>query len=147
MKLKMIVGSVIALTLGLGNIAHAGQGNYTPPERINCSLNSASQLVCNGFNRQYLVEDRTTAELEKGKSETFYFTSGVAYFTPSMNEANIFFTYTSNKFKLVKLKTINASIHPNVQKGDWEKFKEDIYTCDAGYMGCTLTNLPAFAKK
>ena len=145
MKLKAIVGSV--LFLALGNMAYADGGRYAPPERINCTVNNASQLVCNGFNRQYLIEDKTTADLEKGKTETFYFTSGVAYFTPSMNEASVYFSYNNSKFKIVRLKTVNSSIHPNIQSGDWEKFKDDIYVCDTGYMGCTITNLPTVAQK
>lgn len=141
MKLKIMIGSTIALAF-MSSIVYAVSGGYYPPERINCTLTDSSQVNCSGFSRQYLIEDTSNANLKKGKDETFYFVSAAAYFTPNHDEASIFYTYNNAYFKMVKLKTINTSIRPDFENGDWKKLNDEIYTCDASYMRCPITNLP-----
>ena len=145
MKLKIVAGSIFALTLGLIGVAHANAvSSYYPPERIHCMLSGQNEVSCDEFNRQYLVEDTSNADLQQNRHETFHFVSGAAYFTPDQKEAVIFYTYNNHHYKMVKLKTINPNIRPDLFNGNWRKVAEDIYTCDAGYMSCPITNLPAF---
>jgi len=141
--MKVIVTGLAALLLGLGSVAYAA-GDYFPPERIHCSrTNDAAKPVCTEFNRQYLTEDVAT-NIEVGKDEVFSFASGSAYYTPD-NAVAVFFTYKNPHFKTVKLKTVNASIKPDLANGSWRKISGDLYICDAGYMHCPINNLPAKA--
>jgi hypothetical protein len=142
MKFKMIVGSILAATLGLGSIAFAKTGTYYPPERMHCGLN-AGKLVCQDFNRQYLTEDTTNADFPDSTMQTFNFVSSAAYYAPSLDEVSVFFTYNNAKAKMVKLKTIVTSIRPDLSSGSWKKVHSDLYTCDEGYMSCGITNLPS----
>jgi hypothetical protein len=135
------LASVIALTLGLTGIACAGN-NYFPPERIDCRLSGGEQLNCDGFNRKYLLEDTYNADFPKGRDDTFHFYSAVAYFNSDQSEASVFYTYHNTSGKMVKLKTFNTSIRPDLTFNTWKKFKNDIYRCTAGYMQCPITNLP-----
>src|SRR5262245_42061031 len=114
MKLKAIVGSALAITLGLGSVAYAGGSDYFPPERINCKTNSVGRLNCSDFNRNYLVEDTYTADFPAGKDVVFNFNSGVAYHTPNESQWTVFFTYKDTHGKNVKLKTVNESIRPDL---------------------------------
>ncbi len=139
--MKVVITSIAVLVLGLGSVAYAA-GDYFPPERINCSKTSdASKPVCTEFNRQYLTEDAAN-NLEVGKDEVFSYASGAAYFTPD-HQTVIFYTYKNQHFKSIKLKTVNTSIKPDFTTGAWRKLKDDLYICDAGYMHCPITNLPA----
>ena len=145
MKLRTIIGSALALTFGLCSLAFAS--DYYPPERIHCSLSTAHKLSCEGFNHQYLAEDTYTADMTT-RDETFLFHSGVAYYTPDMNESSVFFTYKNSYGKIVKIKSTNTQIRPNLQTGSWFQHRQDktIYLCDAGYMNCPITNLPGLHK-
>lgn len=136
MKIKALIATV--LTLGINSAAFAFT-DYYPPERLSCNLTN-NKLTCSDFNRNYLMEDTYTADFNKGE-EMFHFGSAVAYF--AQNEASIFFTYHDNDNKMVKLKTVNTSIKPNLTKGQWKRVTDDIYTCDVGYMSCPITNLPS----
>lgn len=148
MKLTTVMTTLMVaiLTLGLTSIGYASS-RYYPPERINCKLDSTEKLSCSCFNRHYLAEDATNANLEKDKYEIFHFISAAAYFTTNQDEVRVFFTYHNPQGKLVKLKTINNSIRPDFDNGNWKKLTDDVYTCDAAYMQCLVTNLPAFTSK
>ena len=82
------------------------------------------------------------------KDETFLFHTGVAYFTPDLNESSVFFTYKNSFGKAVKIKTTSTQIRPNLKVGSWYQHRSDktIYQCDAGYMNCPITNLPGALK-
>lgn len=134
--------STVAVTLGMVGIAHAQTYNYYPPERIHCMLNDTEALSCNEFDRQYLIEDATNADLKKNEGMTFHFFSAVAFFTPNKEESSIFFTYHNHLQKVVKLKTTDFSLKPDLKNGAWKQLNEDIYICDAGYMHCPITNVP-----
>lgn len=138
MKLRtIIVSTVAALSFGVAISANAAD-TYYPPERIHCAL-SNNKLACEGFNRQYLVEDTYTADLST-KDQTFAFKSGVVYFTPDKSQASMFFTYRDAKHKLVKLKSASPSIRPDFENGNWIKMDEDLYVCKDGYMHCPITS-------
>jgi hypothetical protein len=141
MKIKHAVTGLAALIVGLSGVVHAA-GDYFPPERIHCAMSSANKLSCEGFSKDYLVEDTYTVNFPAGKDVSLYFKSGVAYFTPDQSEMSIFFTYKDINDKTVKLKTVNNSIRPDLTNGAWKKFKQEFYTCDSGYMSCPITNLP-----
>lgn len=145
MKLKAVIGSMVALTLGLGSMAYAA-GDYYPPERIHCMLNNVDKLSCDEFNRQYLAEDTTNADFPKGKDDIFHFVSAVAYMAPRQDQASVFYTYNNAKSKMVKLKTINTAIRPDLKNSSWKKFKDDVYTCVDIETKCPITNLPSFSK-
>ena len=100
MKLNYVI-SLAALTIGLSSTAFAGL-DYFPPERMNCKLDQANQLSCDGFSRQFLVEDSFAADFPNGKSQVVHFVSGAAYLTPT-GEASVFYTYNDNAGKMVKL--------------------------------------------
>jgi|GEM_PF-2121463 hypothetical protein len=140
MKLKTIIGSAVALTLGLGGVAFAA-GDYFAPERMHCKIDNAGKLSCSDFNRSYLTEDTHTAQLPPGKDLVFNFATGAAYFDEGSNAWTVFFTYKDTSSKNVKLRSVNTSIQPDLKNGAWKKNK-DIYTCTAGYMSCPITNLP-----
>lgn len=142
MKITYMFGHVAALVLGMSGVVHAA-GDYFPPERLHCSMDSLNKLTCDGFSRQYLVEDTYTVNLPAGKEVSLMFSSGVAYFTPDQNETSIFFTYKDNFNKTIKLKTVNTSIRPDLKNGEWKKLKNEFYTCDSGYMSCPITDLPS----
>jgi hypothetical protein len=137
-KMKALVGASLLFIAGLGNVAYASIESYYPPERINCRLNEANRLTCDGFNREVLTEDTTTVDFPAGKDEMLGFHSAVAYFTPDHNQATLFFTYHNAKQKMVKLKTMDVAARPDMTNGSWKKFKDDIYTCHAGYMNCSF---------
>ena len=135
MKLNHVLG-LTALTLGLSTTACAGL-DYFPPERMNCKLDQTNQLICDGFNRQFLVEDAFSVDFPNGKSQVVHFVSGAAYVTP-VGEASIFYTYNDNAGKMVKLKTTTSKIQPDLAFS-WKQLNSDIYTCTAGYMQCPIT--------
>ncbi len=141
MKLRtIIISSISVLSLGFAAVSFAGlkgENNYYPPERINCSLDH-NRLSCEGFNKQYLVEDTYTADLSS-KEQAFAFKSGVAYFTADHNEATVFFTYRDAKNKIVKLKSVHTSVRPDFTNGNWVKMDEDLFVCKDGYMNCPIT--------
>lgn len=139
MKLKSLIVSAVALTLGMGGVAFAS-GDYFPPERMHCKLDQAGKMVCSDFNRQYLTESTHTADLPPGKDLVFNFSSGTAYKT-NENEWAVFYTYKDPASKNVRIRTINTTIAPDMVNGNWTRYK-DIYTCTAGYMSCPITNLP-----
>lgn len=141
MKTKHAVGCLMALMVGMSGAVYAS-GDYFPPERVHCLMNSVNKLTCDGFSRQYLIEDTYTVNFPVGKDVSLYFSSGVAYYTPGQKEFSIFFTYKDVNGKSVKLKTINTAIKPDVKNGAWKQFKDEFYTCDTGYMSCPITNLP-----
>lgn len=143
MKLRAIIGSALALTFGLCSAASAA--DYYPPERMQCHLQGSNKLVCEEFNHQYLVEDTYAGHLTS-KHETFLFSYGTAYFTPGMSESIVYYTYKSAYGKLVKIKSVNATIRPDINVGNWHRKNansDDIYECNAGYMNCPITNLPS----
>lgn len=144
MNLKQMVIGACALTFGAFGIAHGQTFHYYPPERIHCMLDDSANLSCNAFDRQYLIEDITNAELKKGEGITFHFYSAVAFFTPNKQEASIFLTYHNHDQKIVKLKTTDFSLKPDLKNGTWKQVNEDIYVCDSGYMNCPITNLEQF---
>ena len=136
MKLKTICAGIIGLTLGLGSIAYAAT-SYFVPEHVQCTLDSKNKLSCNDFNRNLLTEHTyTNADFENERNKLFSFFSAVAYFTPE-KEWSILFTYKDTKYKNVTLRTVNTSIKPDLKNGSWVKFKDEFYTCDAGYRSCT----------
>ena len=145
MKLRtIIVSSISVLSLGFATISFAGStgaNNYYTPERINCSLDH-NKLSCEGFNHQYLIEDTYTANLSD-KDQAFAFYSGAAYYTPSKSEATVFFTYRNAQSKVVKIKSANTSIRPDIENGSWTKVHDDLWVCKAGYMNCPITSLPS----
>lgn len=130
---------LIALSMGLANGAYAGSDSYFPPERIHCTLNTAGKLSCFEFDRHYLAEDLSTADLEQGKDEIFYFSSGSAYFTPDQKEVTVFYTYKNAYLKTIKLKSVSPSIRPALENSGWKKLNDGLYTCLAGYMRCPIT--------
>lgn len=138
MKLLKIVGSVVALSLGLTGVS-AAANSYFPPERIHCTKATASKIRCEGFSHTYLTEDMASAHFDK-KEDTFYFVSGVAYFTPDMKEATVSFTYKNSEHNKMKLKTTSILLHPDLSNttSSWNKVQDDLYTCDAGYMNCPI---------
>jgi hypothetical protein len=140
MKLKAVI-SVMMLGLGINGIAYA---NYIPPERLECSL-VGGKVNCEGFNRQYLTEHIYSANFEAGKEKILTFKSAVAYFTPNQTEWTVLVTYKDLQNKEVLLKTVNYSIKPDLKNGDWERVKNEFYTCGSGYMSCSLTNLPTLS--
>lgn len=142
MKIKHALTGLAALIVGFSGVAHAA-GDYFPPERIHCTVTSANKLACEGFSKQYLMEDTYTVDFPAGKDISLYFKSGVAYLTSDNSEVSIFFTYKDVNDKMVKLKTVNTSIRPDLSNGAWKKSKQDFYTCDSGYMSCPITNLPS----
>jgi hypothetical protein len=140
MKLNTIVNSMLVFGLGLSlsgvSSAAFAVGDYYPPERMHCMLSAAGKLSCSDFNRQYLVEDTYTANLEVGKDMIFRFARGVA-FSAGANEWSIFYTYKNADGKNVKLKTSSILIKPDLQNGAWTSFK-NYYTCTTGYMSCPI---------
>jgi hypothetical protein len=136
MKIKILIGTV--LTLGISSAAFA----FNAPERITCGLESG-RLNCSELNRNYLVEDVYSANFPKGKSITFNFNSAAAYFSTGMQEATVLFTYRNSASKMVRLKTAESSIKPDLRRGAWRKVNEDLYVCDEGYMSCPIINLPS----
>lgn len=137
MKLRTIITSLTAaLSLGAAISASAAI-SYYPPERIHCALKD-SKLACEGFNRQYLVEDTYTADLNS-EEKSFSFKSGIAYFTPDKSQASMFFTYRDHNHKLVKLKSASPNVRPDLKHGNWIKMDEDLYACKDGYMHCPIT--------
>lgn len=145
MKLKAIMGCLMAAAMGMSSAVYAA-GDYFPPERMHCHIDAANKLSCDGFERAYLTEDASNVNIPRGKDETFFFVSGSAYFTPSKDEASVFFTYKNTRFKTVKLKTASTAIRPDFENGSWKQLSKDIYTCNAGYMHCPITNLPNMRK-
>lgn len=141
MKRRRALGCVVALVLGVSGVAHAA-GDYFPPERLHCTMDSLRKVTCEGFSKQYLVEDTYTVNFPVGKDVSLMFASGVAYFTPDEKEMSVFFTYKDGQNKTIKLKTVNTSIRPDLKNGAWKRFKDEFYTCDSGYMNCPITDLP-----
>lgn len=140
MRIAKIVCGVAVLGMALSGMAYASTtGTYFPPERIHCVKNESSKIRCEGFSHQYLTEDLYTAHFDK-KEDTFNFVSGVAYFTPDMSEASVFFTYKNADQKIVKLKTTSVLLHPVKENSAWTKVQDDLYVCDAGYMHCPITD-------
>lgn len=135
MKLKSIIMSAAALVVGLSGTAFATT-NYTPTERVHCTLNDAGKLTCSDINRTYLTESVYTADMETGVEKVFTFSAGAA-FKSSTNEWAVFYAYKSPDGKNVKLKTINTSFAPDLVGGSWTAVK-DFYTCTAGYMNCPI---------
>lgn len=135
MKLKNKFAAFVLLS-GLSSLACAQSIAYYPPERIDCRLDNVQKLSCNNFNRQILVEDAYTADLQQGKDEAFYFNTAVAFYAPQDDEATIFFTFRNAKSKAVKLRTSVTYLRPDLENGSWRKLNSEIYTCDAGYMSC-----------
>lgn len=142
MKLKIFIASLVAVVFGFNGIACARPGSYYPPERLNCQLKNNARFQCEPIDRHYLVEDMTNANLQKNRTEVFHFVSAVAYFTANHLEASVFYTYENTSMKMVKLRTIDPSIRPDITHGTWKKFNNDIYTCDAGYLSCPISSLP-----
>lgn len=135
---------LILLTLfsvGLSQLGFAS-GYYYPPERIRCSLDQMNQLRCEEFNRQYLTEYTTNANLQQHKNQTFQFSSAAAFFGAHQEEVTVFFRYQDAQGKIVKLKTTNPLIRPDLKNPAWTKFNNDFYTCRASYMVCGIM-LPA----
>jgi hypothetical protein len=145
MRLKNSIVSAFALTLGLCGVAFAAT-DYFPPERINCKLNEVAQLSCEGFDRQYLSEDTYTVDFPPAKEMTLFFVKAVAYFDLRTNEASVFYTYNNSAHRMVKLKTINTQMRPDLTFQAWTKFMDNIYNCEAGYMQCPITNLPTHSR-
>lgn len=140
MKLSKIVGGMAVLVLALGGVASAStSGTYYPPERIHCVKSEGSRVRCEGFNHQYLTEDLYTSGFDK-KEDTFNFVSGVAYFTPDMSEASVFFTYKNADQRIMKLKSTSVLLHPVKDSTAWTRVQDDLYVCDAGYMHCPITD-------
>lgn len=140
MKLCKIVGGAVVLALTISGAAYAStSGTYFPPERIHCVKSASSKVRCEGFNHQYLTEDLYTAHFDK-KEDTFNFVSGVAYFTPDMSEASVFFTYKNADQSIMKLKTTSVLLHPVKGNTAWTQVQDDLYVCDAGYMHCPITD-------
>lgn len=133
MKLKVITSAILAL--GLISVAHA---SYPPPERLECQLNGG-KLNCEGFDRQYLTEHIYSAVFTEGEGKVLTFKSAAAYFTPNQKEWTVLVTYKDLHNKDVLLKTVNYSIKPDLKNGDWKRVKNEFYTCDSGYMNCSLT--------
>lgn len=147
MKLKSIVGSAVALTLGLGGAAFAAD-NYTPPERIHCHLNDTQQLSCNDFNRQYLLEDGFNLDIPKNQDVILTFRSAAAYFTTSKDAVSVFFTY-GPRSQYVKLRTVVSNMGPDVEHNkNWvqENNSKYIYKCTNGYMSCSITKLTGSSR-
>ena len=141
MNLKFLMAGFFLLVVSVSNVVYADHvSSYYPPERISCQLNGYDKLYCGEINRRYLVEDMTTANLEHGRDNVFYFVSAAAYVTPNNTEARVFFTYKDSQSKLVKLRTLTTSIWPDLKHGNWKKINDDIYVCDTGYMNCLVTN-------
>lgn len=140
MRLATIASTLVALTLGVGNSVWASQTEFYPPERIDCRLMNGDQIRCEGFDRQVLREHATNAELRRDIVDTFFFVSGLAYFTPGSSNATVFFSYNDSKSKLVQLITNDIILHPDASHGSWRKFSEGVYVCDESYMACSLTN-------
>lgn len=138
MKLKLILtGSILAV--GLVNVAIAGRTtHFNPPERMDCVMNVSRHLECNGFNHDILEHDVSTVDLPVGGDVTVHFSSAVAYLTPDHTESSIFFTYRDTKQKMVRLKTLDAYAKPVWESGHWKKINDEIYTCDSGYMNCSI---------
>lgn len=145
MRVSRVVSYALLLLSGVSMSALAA-GDYFPPERIHCHLNKAGTMNCDGFSRQYLQEDTHTANLPEGKDISFFFSSGVAYFTADESETSIFFTYRDPSGKFVKLKTVNNTIKPDTAAGAWKRYKDEYYTCNTSYMNCPITNLPSHQR-
>lgn len=145
MKLRNKIFFAIACTLGWVSFAHASS-NYYLPERILCKLDDNNRIACKEFNRSYFVEETTNANLTHQNEDVFHFVSAVAYFSSDRTESTIFVDYGNAHFQNVKLKNVNTSMRPDLEnvKSEWVKLNDDIYTCDAGYMNCPITNLPSF---
>src|SRR3990167_9318591 len=109
MKIKCALSCVAALVMGMNGVAHAS-GDYFPPERLHCTMDALRKVTCEGFSKQYLVEDAYTVNFPAGKDVSLTFTSGVAYFTADQKETSIFFTYKDAQNRTMKLKTVNTSI-------------------------------------
>lgn len=138
MKLKIMLTTGI-LVAGLANTVYAGRTTlYYPPERIDCVMNVAHHLECYGYNQDVLVQDVSTVDLPVGGDVTAHFSSAVAYLTPDHSESSIFFTYRDTKQKMVRLKTLDAYAKPVWESGHWKKINDEIYTCDSGYMNCSI---------
>lgn len=146
MKLKaIIIRAVTVMTMGFivaPVSAIAASGSYYPPERIHCTVND-HKLSCEGFNRQYLVEDAYTADFHRNKEQVFSFMSGAAYFNSNRSEATVFYTYNNSQHKNVKLRSASTIIRPDFDKGNWVKVQEDLYVCKAGYMQCPIISAPS----
>ena len=139
MKLAKVMGCVVVMVMGCSSVAYASNGSYFPPERIHCAKTDTGRIRCEGFNHQYLTEDVHTADLSK-REDNFNFSSGVAYFTPDMSEASVFYTYKNADQRIVKLKTTSILIKPDLSNSAWTKVQDDLYVCDAGYMHCPITD-------
>ena len=137
--MKVIVGCVIAATLSVSSVIFANT-HYNPPERISCTLDNAHQLICQGFDHQYLVEDTDTSNLKDMNNEVFDFAAGKAYLSPTQDSSTIFFTYKNAQFPSIKLRTVIPTTLPDFANGDWKKISDDIYTCDTSYMQCPFVN-------
>lgn len=138
MKLKSIIGNMVVIALGLSSVAYAS--DYYPPERMDCRFTDKGKISCEAFDRSYLTEDLSNAEFPHDVNEVFYFVSAAAYFSPSQHEASVFYTYHNQDGQMVKLRTVNSDIRPNLRKGNWRKLNRDIYVCNAGYMSCPITS-------
>src|SRR3990167_8814381 len=126
MKLKAMFAACMLMS-GLVTIAHARSLTFSPPERLNCHLNSAQKLNCDDFDRLYLTEDTFTADFQEGKDQAFYFASAAAYLAPAEHTAAVFFTYRNAQSKFVKLKTIPVTAYPDIENGHWKQLTKDIY--------------------
>lgn len=136
MNRKKIITAAMSLALGFGGVAFAA--DYYAPERLMCKLDMFGKLSCADFNRAYLVEHTYTADFPATNTMTFSFATGTAYQTN--NEWVVFYTYKNSFGKNVTLKSTSVSIKPNLKVGAW-KMDKNIYTCEAGYMSCPITDL------
>lgn len=137
MKVDVSLFGMTALFLGLINFTFAGE--YYPPERISCNLNSFAKLSCEYLDRSYVTESPTTANLNLGNNEPFYFISAVAHLT-SDGQSMIYFVYSNKDKTLINLQTISTAFHPKWTNKHWYKLQAGIYGCDASFRQCYITD-------
>ncbi len=146
MKVKPVIAvAILALSVsGLAVAKPVSSDSYTPPERLTCS-NVNGKVSCEGFSRQYLVEDSYIADF-KGSDVAFVFVSGAAYYNSDKSEADIFFSYRNSDGKTVKLKTVNFNMRPDLVDGSWLQVQDDLYVCTEGYMSCPIVSADSISK-
>lgn len=138
---RIFIGSML-ICFGISTSCQAYMSSFFPPERIRCMMDQNNHLSCLPINRDFLTEEDTDADFREVDTQTFLFVAAHALLANHANENTIYFLYRNNDGKVVKLKTINGALRPDLENGTWTKINELVYSCEAGYMYCKITDLP-----
>lgn len=131
--MTFILRMILLLTLPTSLLAAT---TYQMPEQIQCRVNDAGQLHCQGFERKYLTEDSYIYSMQKNIDKILHFYSAEAYFSPDHSEATIVYQYQTLRFKWIKLITTNTTIKPNLERGAWRAVSKNVYKCNDGPLLC-----------